>query len=414
MKQMRSKKLCKLWAAGLVLSLAALPSLSGCRQQAASVDAGASASASVGTSNTSSAANAVAASQAMRAGQSASEASLAAAGSHAAGAAAQASSAPQEALAPLSPQVLAVAQTVPKPATRIVALNSNALEALRLLQAEDRVIGVFSGILHRFDFWEKFDRLPQVGKWSEPNVEAIARLAPDVVIHYRATAPYLEEKLKPFGIKVLRLDLFKVETLANEFRLLGEVMGRQQQAERFVSWHLNNLTQIQQQVSQAPAQKTTYLEAYSDYSATGPGSGLHQQSKMAGGANIAASLDSAYPNVTSEWVVEQNPEFIFKISSKTEGYVLHDAAPYNQIRDRILARPAWGHIRAVKDGRVHVINGELANGPRASVAIAYMARWMYPEHTAALDPEALHREYFEQFIHVPFAGRYFSDPVAQP
>lgn len=409
MKQVRSKKLgAKLWAAGLLLSLAALPGLSGCRQQAASVDAAASANSSADTSNTSSTANAVAASQAMKAGQSASEAS------HAAGAVGQVSSAPQEALAPLSPQVLAVAQTVPKPAMRIVALNSNALEAMRLLQAEDRVIGVFSGIMHHFDFWQKFDRLPQVGKWSEPNVEAIANLAPDVVIHYRATAPYLEEKLKPFGIKVLRLDLFKVETLANEFRLLGEVMGRQQQAERFVSWHLNNLAQIQQQVSQVPAQKTTYLEAYSDYSATGPGSGLHQQSKMAGGANIAASLNSAYPNVTPEWVVEQNPDVIFKISSKTEGYVLTDAAPYNQIRDRILKRPAWGHIRAVKDGRVHVINGELANGPRASVAIAYMARWMYPEHTAALNPDALHREYFDQLIGVPFAGRYFSDPVAQP
>ena len=387
-------------AAWLVLAMTALPGLSGCRKQTApAAPATAPANAISSTSHAASAS------------QPGSLAGNAVAASHAAVSAKQPVGAPPEALAPLSPQVLAVAQTLPKPAMRIVALNSNALEALRLLQTEDRVIGVFSGILHRFDFWEKFDRLPQVGKWSEPNVEAIARLAPDVVIHYRATAPYLEEKLKPFGIKVLRLDLFKVETLANEFRLLGEVMGRQQQAERFVSWHLNNLTQIQQQVSQAPAQKTTYLEAYSDYSATGPGSGLHQQSKMAGGANIAASLNSAYPNVTSEWVVEQNPEFIFKISSKTEGYVLHDAAPYNQIRDRILARPAWGHIRAVKDGRVHVINGELANGPRASVAIAYMARWMYPEHTAALDPEALHREYFEQFIHVPFAGRYFSDPM---
>lgn len=411
MKQVRSKKLwAKLWTVSLLLGLTVLPGLSGCQQQAAPVDAGASS----GARSSVSAANAVVASQVIGADQSASEASLAAVGKNVTGVAAQASSAPQEALAPLSPQVLAVAQTVPKPAMRVVALNSNALEAMRLLQAEDRVIGVFSGIMHHFDFWQKFDRLSQVGKWSEPNVEAIANLAPDVVIHYRATALYLEEKLKPFGIKVLRLDLFKVETLANEFRLLGEVMGRQQQAERFVSWHLNNLAQIQQQVSQVPAQKTTYLEAYSDYSATGPGSGLHQQSKMAGGANIAASLNSAYPNVTSEWVVEQNPDVIFKISSKTEGYVLKDAAPYNQIRDRILKRPAWGHIRAVKDGHVHVINGELANGPRASVAIAYMARWMYPEHTAALDPDALHREYFDQLIGVPFAGRYFSDPVAQP
>lgn len=408
MKQALSlKPWAKRWLIGLALSAVALPGLYGCRQQATSVDSGAGSSAA-------NVVNVNAASQASGREHSAARANHEAAASHAVGAVLQTSRSPQEALAPLSPQVLDVAQSLPKPVTRIVALNSNALEALRLLQAEDRVIGVFSGMLHRFDFWQKFERLPQVGKWSEPNVEAIAKLAPDVVIHYRATAPYLEEKLKPFGIQVLRLDLFKVETLANEVRLLGEVVGQEPQAERFVAWHLRNLEQVQQLVAQAPKKATAYLEAYADYSATGPGSGLHQQSHMAGGENIAAALKSPYSHVTPDWVLEQNPDVIFKISSKTEGYVLNDAAPYNQIRDRILLRPAWTHIRAVKDGRVHVINGELANGPRASVAIAHMAQWMYPEHTAALDPAALHREYFEQFMRVPFAGRYFSDPTPKP
>ena len=127
-------------AAWLVLAMAALPGLSGCRKQPAP---GAPATAPT---------NAISASHAASASQMGSLAGNAAVASHAADSAKQPASAPPEALAPLSPQVLAVAQTVPKPAMRIVALNSNALEALRLLQTEDRVIGVFSGILHRFDF----------------------------------------------------------------------------------------------------------------------------------------------------------------------------------------------------------------------------------------------------------------------
>ena len=133
---------------------------------------------------------------------------------------------------------------------------------------------------------------------------------------------------------------------------------------------------VRQQTAPVSAKARVYLENYGDYRASGPGSGMHQLCEMANGLNVAASLDTAYPRVAPEWIVAENPDIILKLSGKTEGYGLQDAALYNQLRDRMAARPAWAHIQAVKDGRVHVMNGAMMSGPRAAIALAYMAKWI--------------------------------------
>ena len=303
----------------------------------------------------------------------------------------------------------AVAKDIQRPVTRIIPLNSDALEALRLLDADDRVVGVFSGIKQESGLWPEKARLPQVGQWSEPNIEAIAQLKPDVVIHYARTAPHLEEKLAPFGIKVLRLDFFKVHTLTQEVALLGELLDKQAEADSFIAWHQGILDQVARQVAGLPKKATAYLENYSDYSAAGPGSGLQELCELAGCLNIAAGLDAPYPKIAPEWVVATQPDMILKIVGKVDGYLLQDASEYNLVRDRLLARPAWQHTAAAKNGRVYVVDGTLTSGPRVGIAVAYIAQWLYPQQMQTIQPDALHQEYLERFIKVPYRGRYFSD-----
>ncbi|MDO4794535.1 MAG: ABC transporter substrate-binding protein [Brachymonas sp.] len=305
----------------------------------------------------------------------------------------------------------AVAASIQQPVRRIVVLNSDGLEALRLLEADDRVVGVFSGITHEAGLWPEKAKLPHVGRWSEPNVEAIAQLKPDVVIHYHKSSAHLEDRLRPLGIKVLRMDFYKVHTLEQEMSLLGELLGRPEQARRFNAWHRGILQRVQQQLSGLPAKARVYLENYSDYSAAGPGSGLHELCDLAGCLNIAAGLKTPYPKVTPEWVVAAKPDMLLKVYGKVDGYTLQDAGEYNRIRQQMMARPAWQHIQAVRAGQVHVVDGSLTSGPRVGVAVAYIAHWLYPQQMQSIDPDALHQEYLERFMRVPFKGRYFSDPA---
>ncbi|MDO5652658.1 MAG: ABC transporter substrate-binding protein [Brachymonas sp.] len=290
---------------------------------------------------------------------------------------------------------------------KIVALNSDALEALRILQADPQVVGVYSDIAHETAFWPEMQGKPQVGKWNEPNIEAIAQLAPDLVIHYSSGSPHLEAKLQPLGIRVLRLDLFRIDTLEREITQLGAVLGKQEEAQRFTAWHRGIVDTVQQQAALAPAPVRAYLENYADYSVSGPGSALHQLCNLANCVNVAAHLKAAYPKVPPEWVVAENPAVIFKLTGKVDGYAQKDASDYNLIRDRIRARPAWAHIDAIQHQRVHVMDAALTSGPRVAVALAYLARWTHPEQVR-VDPDALHRAYMEQFMRKPFQGHYSS------
>ena len=294
---------------------------------------------------------------------------------------------------------------------KIVVLNSDALEALRIVQADDQVVGVYSDIAQEAALWPELAHKPQVGKWNEPNIEAIVQLAPDMVMHYHGAAPHLEARLQPFGIKVLRLDFFRIDTLAQEITELGEVLGKQGEAQRFNAWHQGIVQKVQPLAQAAPAKARVYFENYADYSAAGPGSGLHQLCALAACTNVAAPLNKAYAKVAPEWAVAENPAIVLKVFGKVQGYGLPNASAYNLIRDSIRARPAWAQMQAVQTGRVFVMDGALLAGPRVAVALAYLASWIQPEHAASLNPGALHKAYMEQFLRKPYQGYYLSDPV---
>ena len=51
---------------------------------------------------------------------------------------------------------------IPSPVRKIVALNSDAVEAVRILNAQDRIVGVFSQIDTDPEFWG--DLVNQIGR----------------------------------------------------------------------------------------------------------------------------------------------------------------------------------------------------------------------------------------------------------
>lgn len=300
------------------------------------------------------------------------------------------------------------------PVRRLVALNSDILEVVRTLKAQACIVGVFSQIEREAAFWGDLARLPKVGSWNDPDPEAVAALAPDLVVAYgRNPGRAFEDKAEALGFQVLRLDLYQVDTLEREVRLLGRLLDREPEAARFCAWHRRHLEMIASRLQQAPRRPPVYVESYSDYHAAGPTSGANRMCVFSGGRNIAAGLEIAYPQITPEWVVSQNPEVIIKAASYGNGYGQSDAIGFNKRRDAIAARPAWHHIAAVSRGRVHVMDSAIWTGPRAVIGMAYMCRWLHPELFRDLDPEALHREYLETFQKVPFKGVYVSESMVE-
>jgi len=298
------------------------------------------------------------------------------------------------------------------PIKTVVALNSDILEILRTLKAEDCVAGVFSEVVREREFWGDLAQRPKVGSWREPNMEAIAALKPDLVIAYsRNPGQLLENKMALFGIQVLRLDFYKVDTLEREVRVMGQLLNREKEAVRFCDWYRRHLGVFREKIARTLRRPAVYIESYTDYHAAGPGSGGDEMCVLAGGSNIAAGLSIPYPRVTPEWVLSRNPEVIIKAAAYGNGYVLRDPAPFNKCRDAILKRPAWHHISAVASGNVHVMDSAIWTGPRAIIGIAHMVRWIHPDLFPDLNPEALHKEYLEAFQGIAYHGVFVSDNI---
>ncbi len=293
------------------------------------------------------------------------------------------------------------------PVKKLVVLTSDALEVIRALRAEDLVVGVNTGIVKDPLFWPGLKNKARVGSWSEPNYELIAELNPDIVICYgRWPGQQLEKKLAPFDIKVVRLDFYKMHTLLKEVEILSRILGKDGEARQFVDWYLEKLKLIEKKIKGAGNLPEVYIESYSKYRTTGPGSGAHEMCVLAGGHNIASNFSIPYPEITPEWVLSKNPRIIIKAAALSNCYTTTDASLLKSIRDKITARPAWDNIRAVREGKVYVMASDVWTGPRAIIGISYMAKWFYPDVFRNLDPKGLHREYLERFQGIKYQGAY--------
>ncbi|SMB91224.1 iron complex transport system substrate-binding protein [Thermanaeromonas toyohensis ToBE] len=293
---------------------------------------------------------------------------------------------------------------VPCPPQRIVSVNSDVSEVICALGAQDKIVGVADTA----DFPPLIKDKAKVGQAFTPSVEKILELKPDIVFGYgKFLKSELAQKIEAAGIPLVYLDCYKVKTMAQDIKTLGQILGREKEAAEYVALFENSLKQVTERVKDLkPEEKVpVYLEGYTDYSANGPGSGGAEMLELVGGKNIAAHESVPYPTVSPEWVVSKNPQVIIKAASSRvkHGYGAPEEG-MKKMREQIISRPGWQQIRAVKEGRVYVISSEIYTGPRASVGIAYFAKWLYPKLFADLDPEAIHKEFLSRFHGLELKG----------
>ena len=293
------------------------------------------------------------------------------------------------------------------PVKKLVVLTSDALEVIRALKAEDLVVGINTGIAKEPLFWPGLKDKPAVGSWRGPNYELIVELNPDIVIGYaRHPGQDMEKKLVPLGITVIRLDFYKMRSMVKEIETLGRILEKEKRARQFIDWYQEKLNLIARESMPLINRPDVYVESYSKYHTTGPGSGAHEICVLAGGHNIASNFSIPYPEITPEWVLAKNPHVIIKATALGNCYAMIDPDPLKSVRDKIMARPAWDNIRAVQDGKVYMVASDIWTGPRAIIGISYMAKWFHPEVFKFLDPEKLHREYLEKFQGIKYQGVY--------
>jgi len=295
------------------------------------------------------------------------------------------------------------------PLKRIVVLNTDVAEAIRALGAKDRIVGITDTVEKQTIFFPDISKKPVVGGWKEIDIEVVIRLEPNAVFAYKEWPgpEYLEDKLPP-SIEVIRMDFYKPETLRDEMNTLGYLLDEEENASKYLEWHDKYVNEIEDKVSGIPEDEKpkvfldkSNVESIHERKTYSEGTGMHQLCEKAGGKNIAADLEAAYPTVELEWILEQKPEVIVGLSRKG-GYETDNESGVEEEYERIIELPGFDNITAVEDERVYLMDSSVPFAPGYPICLANMAKWFYPDEFEDLDPQAIHQEYVNKFCGIDY------------
>ena len=295
--------------------------------------------------------------------------------------------------------------TIYKPLERIIVTNSNAAEAIRVVGAQNRVIGATDSLQWYPTFFPEMSKLPVVGKWSAVDPELVLQLDADSVFAYTAdpSPAYLEDKLPP-TIKVIRFDFFKPATVREEMLKLGYILDEGENTSKYIAWYDKYVDEINAKIAtKTEAEKPiVFLNNDFDDSKTErrtyarQSGGISILCEEAGGINIAADSIGAYPIISMEYIYEEDPDIVIGLSYRG-GYGKDDDSGMAKEYENILNLPGFDKIKAVEDKCIYIISSTIAYSPSYPCGLANLAKWFDPDDFEDLDPRAMHQEYVDKF-----------------
>jgi cobalamin transport system substrate-binding protein len=206
-----------------------------------------------------------------------------------------------------------------------------------------------------------------------PNLEAIAKYRPDLVISFQ-NANGLVSGLGKLGVPVLiEPPAATLNEAYAEIDQIGQVTGHYAQAKRTVAAMKAQIAAEVRQAGSSHPNLTYYWELtanpyYSVASSTFIGQivGLFGLKDIANAANKAS--DGGYPELSEEYIVAAQPQVIFLADNQ--------AADGGQTPAVVAARPGWFAIPAVKDHEVVGLNDDIASrwGPRLPQLVEQIAQ----------------------------------------
>jgi len=304
------------------------------------------------------------------------------------------------------------------PINRIILVYDNTAEIIRILGAEDLVVGVdsegSSGAIGKYPtYFPEFAKTASIGNRNDCDVEKTLELKPDAIIVGTKTAcPLIEQKLEGSGIDVVRLETWSKG--AQSLEMLGYMLDKVDNAEDYREWKNGYLDMIHERVDGIPAdQRIRVFVDRPGNTTVARGSGYSEAIEEAGGINIAADLSDSLrmdagtlskntlPPVDTEWVLEQNPDLIIGLSFYG-GYEVDNESILKERYDEILGTPGFSETNAGKNNKVYVTYFINTLGPGDHIGVCYFAKWLYPDLFKDLDPEKVHQEYIDKFQNVDY------------
>lgn len=262
------------------------------------------------------------------------------------------------------------------PFARIISLYPAHTENLFELGASDALIGVSRGE----DFPPAALEKPVFN--ARDGVERFLAARPDLVLirpmHWRGY-PALWQALKQADIAVAVLQPGNVEEMYGYWRNLGALSGKQQEAEAMVQRFTSGLADIRRHLTTIPEKRRpgVFFESiHRKLSTFSPDSMAMFVLKNAGGRNVAH--DASPRHGTN--IAAYGKERILARAAEIDVYLTQSGTMNRISTEAIKAEPGFSTIKAVREGRVFVVDEHLVSRPTSRLleGIQVLHRMLHP------------------------------------
>lgn len=224
--------------------------------------------------------------------------------------------------------------TVEEEPERVVTLNPSAAQTMWEIGGQTKVVGVsqFADFLDGAESRE----VVTSGYPSTVNVEKVISLEPDLVLAPNTIDNESVNQLRDADITVYRFEMAaSIESIYEKTELVGMLTGECDGAQATVSEMRNRVQTVEESVS--GQDEPSVLYDMGDRYSAGPNTFIGHVIDTAGGDNVVANANTTnpYPQLSAEFIVEQDPEFVVvsvspeQLGNDSRSYISEDSVLRN-------------------------------------------------------------------------------------
>lgn len=260
---------------------------------------------------------------------------------------------------------------VPEKVDRVVVLTAGECEIVYALGAGDMVVGRGEYC----NYPEEVLDVTAVQSGAETNLEQIIALEPQVVIMSKmAQSVEQVEALEKAGIAVCMDDETDIDGVYDSIRKIGEVLGKDAEAEKVVADMEGTFTEISEAAKDKEGGSVYFEVSPLEYGlwTTGTNTFMNEIADIVGLTNIFADVEG-WAEVSEEQVLERNPDYIVTSTM----YYGDGPTPDEEIK----GRAGWQDVNAVKNDKILNANSDQISrpGPRLAEAAQMLYDFVYGE-----------------------------------
>lgn len=222
---------------------------------------------------------------------------------------------------------------------KLSSLSTNITELIFKLKQKDKLVGRTSAC----DYITGTEKITIIGDLGIPNIEKLLLTKTNIVITSLIKDPFIEKTINDVGIKFVYAPIKTIQEYINTIKIIGKILQIEDIADneiRSIQQKLNNFIQKQKLLKKRPKILVIMTQEFPIITA-GKTSFLTDIINYAGGINMGAIINKDYPEISQEWILQQNPDIIIapNLSKNTIKYLKNNKF--------------WKEITAIKNNKIY-------------------------------------------------------------